>query len=88
MAFYVCKNKKKMGYAEQALQSEAGAKQHTLQPITTGASVVGLVFKDGVIIGSDRAISYGSMSRYSNIQRVHKITDECAFAASGEYADF
>lgn len=88
MAFYVCKNKEKLAYSEFGLKTDEAAKKHTLNPITTGSSVIGLVYKGGVIIGSDRTINYGGMSRYSNIQRVHKITDECAVAASGEYADF
>lgn len=66
MAFYVCKNKERMHYSELALD-ESQAKKHTLSPITTGSSVIGIIFKDGVIIGSDRTISYGSMSRYNNI---------------------
>lgn len=28
------------------------------------------------------------MSRYSNVQRVHKVSDSCAVTSSGEYADF
>ncbi|KAL4486451.1 hypothetical protein ABPG72_018405 [Tetrahymena utriculariae] len=87
MAFYVCKNKERMHYSELAL-NESQAKKHTLNPITTGSSVIGIAFNGGVIIASDTAISYGGMLRYNHIQRVHKVTDNCAFASSGEFADF
>ena len=37
---------------------------HTTSPIVTGASVVALKFRDGVIIGTDTLCSYGSMADF------------------------
>lgn len=32
---------------------QAGAKQHTQQPIVTGTSVIAIKYKDGVVIAAD-----------------------------------
>jgi len=61
---------------------------HTTDPITTGASVIGVFFDKGVIIASDTQISYGRFAQLKNVQRSAKITDYAAFASSGEYSDF
>ncbi|GAB0094281.1 Proteasome subunit beta [Sergentomyia squamirostris] len=62
--------------------------QVSSQPITTGTSVVGLKFKDGVIISADTLISYGSLARYTSIQRVFKVNDYTIIGAGGDFADF
>jgi len=43
---------------------------NTLSPVTTGSSVVALTFKDGVMLGADCQVSYGSLSKYRDIQRL------------------
>lgn len=45
-------------------------------PITTGSSVIGLKFDGGVIIAADTLVSYGSMARFRNIDRVFKVSPE------------
>eukprot|EP00434_Breviolum_minutum_P038135 symbB.v1.2.033818.t1/scaffold4252.1/size42409/5 len=47
-------------------QYSTDAKQHTLSPIVTGATVVGLKYKDGVILAADTLASYGSEARYKD----------------------
>jgi 20S proteasome alpha/beta subunit len=44
-------------------------------------------FKGGVIIAADTAISYGGMKKEKDARRIVKLSDECAFACSGEMAD-
>ena len=39
----------------------------------TGTSVLGLAFKDGVVIAADKLGSYGSMARFRNISRILKV---------------
>lgn len=58
------------------------------QPITTGSSVVGIKFDGGVIIAADTLVSYGSLARFRNIDRVFKINDNTIIGVSGDYADF
>uniref|UniRef100_A0A1W7R9W2 Proteasome subunit beta n=1 Tax=Hadrurus spadix TaxID=141984 RepID=A0A1W7R9W2_9SCOR len=62
--------------------------KRTLTPITTGTSVLGMVFDGGVIIAGDMLGSYGSLARFRNCQRVIKVNDNIIFGASGDYADF
>lgn len=50
--------------------------------------MVGIKFDGGVIISADTLISYGSMARFRNIDRVFKINDCTVIGASGDYADF
>lgn len=45
------------------------------------------MFKDGVIIAADTNISYGGMKKEKNARRIVQLSDECAFACSGEMAD-
>lgn len=66
----------------------ANPTNHSQYPITTGTSVFGLKFKDGVMIAADTSGNYGSLSRYPNTQRVHKVNDTTVIASSGDLADF
>lgn len=56
--------------------------------MTTGTSVIGIQFKDGVIIAADILASYGSLARYRNCERIMKVNDNILLGASGDYADF
>ena len=57
-------------------------------PVTTGTSVVGLMFKDGVIIAADKLISYGSLARFHDVDRVYRINDKTVLGIGGDFADF
>ncbi|KAL5345561.1 Proteasome subunit beta type-7 [Pseudogymnoascus australis] len=57
--------------------AQGGPSQHTQQPIVTGTSVIGLKFKDGVVIAADNLASYGSLARFTNVKRLR------AFSSSG-----
>ena len=56
--------------------------------MVTGTSVVGVTFDKGVMLAADTLGSYGSLARFRSISRMRKVTDSCAVAASGDYADF
>ncbi|BGP52833.1 Proteasome subunit beta type-7 [Rhodotorula sphaerocarpa] len=62
--------------------------QRTQQPIVTGTSVLGLKFKDGVMLAADCLASYGSLSRFRDVRRLHKVSDSTMIGASGDMADF
>lgn len=62
--------------------------QRAYFPVTTGASVVGLKFQNGVIIAADKLISYGSLARYQDVERVHKINEKTIIGVGGDFADF
>lgn len=69
------------------LYSEDG-KQHSQSPITTGTSVLGVQFKDGVVIAADNLGSYGSLARFRDVPRVNRINDKVVIGCGGDYADF
>lgn len=56
--------------------------------VTTGTSVLGLAFDGGVIIASDTLVSYGSMARFKNCERLLVVNDYTVVAATGDYADY
>jgi len=64
------------------------ATTHTTRPITTGTSVVGLVYDGGVLLAADTLLSYGSMAKSFNTPRMVSIADRVLLGASGEYSDF
>ena len=63
-------------------------KKQTLSPTCTGTSVLGIKFKDGVILAADMLVSYGSLARYMNFERLCKVNDSTILACSGDMADF
>eukprot|EP00164_Ancoracysta_twista_P000744 GFYU01000980.1.p1 GENE.GFYU01000980.1~~GFYU01000980.1.p1 ORF type:complete len:278 (-),score=76.00 GFYU01000980.1:303-1094(-) len=60
---------------------------HTLQPIVTGTSVIGIKFKGGVMLGADTLCSYGSLSRFKEIPRLHKVGKSTLIGFGGDYSD-
>ena len=66
----------------------SGPSKHTMYPMVTGSSVLGVKFDGGVMIAADKLGSYGSMARYRNCDRVLKVNDEVVLAAGGDYADY
>lgn len=56
--------------------------------ICTGSSVVGMAFDGGVIIAADTLVSYGSMARFRNCERIKVVNNHTVVAASGDYADY
>ncbi|XP_074661352.1 proteasome subunit beta type-4-like [Tubulanus polymorphus] len=62
--------------------------RHTMQPIMTGTSVLGVKFDGGVMLAADMLGSYGSLARYRDLPRIVKVNDKTLVGASGDYADF
>lgn len=60
----------------------------TTQPIVTGTSIIGIKYADGVMIAADTLLSYGSMAKYKDVSRIHRVGDGTLVAASGEFSDF
>jgi len=62
--------------------------QRTQQPIVTGTSVLALRYKDGVMMAADCLASYGSLARFKDVQRLHKVGDHSVLGAGGDMSDF
>ncbi|CAB4408300.1 unnamed protein product [Rhizophagus irregularis] len=66
----------------------ADAITRTQQPIVTGTSVLAFKYKDGIMLAADTLASYGSLARFTNIQRLYPVGDFTIIAASGDISDF
>ncbi|KAH3707083.1 proteasome subunit beta type-4-like [Dreissena polymorpha] len=62
--------------------------KRTMYPIVTGTSVLGLKFKDGVVLAADKLGSYGSMAKFRDLTRLLKVNDQTVVGAGGDYADY
>ncbi len=72
----------------QAQSVTNGPVARSQYPITTGTSVFGLRYKDGIIIAADTSGNYGNLARYPLTQRVFKVNETTVIASSGDIADF
>ena len=70
------------------IQCAMDTKSHTNSPITTGTTVLGLKYADGVMLASDTLASYGSLARYKDVRRLQKIGSCTIIGGSGEISDF
>jgi len=62
--------------------------ERTRRPMVTGSTVLGLKYKDGIMLAADTLCSYGNMARYKNTQRIAEVAPFTLVAAAGEYSDF
>ncbi|KAG7193344.1 Proteasome subunit beta type-7 [Scheffersomyces spartinae] len=62
-------------------------KMNTQNPIITGTSVIGIKYKDGVILAADNMGSYGSLMRFSNVERLLTIGENTVVGVSGDISD-
>lgn len=69
-------------------QYSADPKNHTLQPIVTGATCIGVKFNGGVLVAADTLVSYGGQARYKNECRMKKVGNYTLLGSSGEHSDF
>jgi len=61
---------------------------HTQDPIVTGTSVLGIKYKDGIMLAADCLASYGSLARFRDISRLHQVSSSTVIAATGDISDF
>jgi len=61
---------------------------HTTRPVVSGTSVLAIKYCDGVMMMADTLGSYGSMSRFRNVQRLKKVGESTLLGASGDISDF
>ncbi|KAI8898022.1 nucleophile aminohydrolase [Globomyces pollinis-pini] len=61
---------------------------HTQQPIVTGTSVLGIKFKDGVMLAADTLASYGSLAQIRDMKRLAAVGDYTVIGAGGDMSDW
>ncbi|CAH8574305.1 unnamed protein product [Schistosoma intercalatum] len=63
-------------------------RNHTMTPICTGTSVIGIKYRDGVVLAADMLVSYGSLAKYMDFERMFKVNQSTVMCCSGDMADF
>lgn len=58
------------------------------QAITTSGAILAVKYDNGILLASDKTISYGSMFKYNNVSHFEQLTSSIIMGASGEFADF
>ena len=71
-----------------AASEAAPARQHTSRPIVTGTSVLGIKYKDGVMLAADTLASYGSLAMFKDVTRIARTGSYTLVGASGELSDY
>merc|ERR1719235_2531646 len=62
--------------------------KRTQQPIVTGTSVLGIKYKDGVMLAADTLASYGSLAMFKDVTRIARTGSYTLVGASGELSDY
>lgn len=60
---------------------------HTQQPIVTGTSVIAIKFNKGIIIAADNLGSYGSLARFTDVERLFPVGENAVVGVSGDISD-
>ncbi|KAH3679445.1 hypothetical protein WICMUC_000990 [Wickerhamomyces mucosus] len=68
-------------------QQQSFPKMNTQQPIVTGTSVIAIKFKDGIVIAADNLGSYGSLARFTDVERLFPVGDHAVVGISGDISD-
>jgi 20S proteasome subunit beta 7 len=50
--------------------------------------VLGIKYKDGIMMAADNLASYGSLARFKDIQRLHPVGNHTVIGAGGDMSDF
>mmetsp|Transcript_20042 Transcript_20042/g.34489 ORF Transcript_20042/g.34489 Transcript_20042/m.34489 type:complete len:270 (+) Transcript_20042:114-923(+) len=73
--------------AASTAHAASAANERTTRPITTGTSVLGIKYRNGVMLAADTLCSYGSLAKYKNVKRLLGINSRTLIGASGEISD-
>ncbi|CBZ52159.1 proteasome A-type and B-type domain-containing protein [Neospora caninum Liverpool] len=63
------------------------APRDTTVPIVTTSSVLGITYKDGILMVADTLASYGRMTRFKDTSRFFTLGTHTAVASTGDYSD-
>lgn len=75
------------GAYDHTYLNHSAPKTHTQSPAVTGTSVLGLKFKDGVVLAADNLASYGSLARFSDVKRLRPFGNTSIVGFSGDVSD-
>jgi len=78
----------KIDMKEASVDSNTDPYKRTTSPTVTGTTVLALKYKDGVMMLADTLGSYGSMCRFTELDRIRKVNDKIIVGGGGEWSDF
>ena len=66
-----------------------GEKKHTVDPVYVGSTVLGVRYNNGIVVGADIRLNYGSLCKFTNItDRVQRLNENTIITSTGEFSDF
>ncbi|WFD31032.1 proteasome endopeptidase complex [Malassezia sp. CBS 17886] len=75
-------------FSAHARNAMLGAKGHVVPRATsTGTTIVGLIYKDGIVLGADTRATEGSIVADKNCEKIHYITESIRCCGAGTAAD-
>ncbi|CCC70884.1 hypothetical protein NCAS_0F04000 [Naumovozyma castellii] len=74
-------------YNNEIAHAPSFPKMNTQQPIVTGTSVISMKYNNGVIIAADNLGSYGSLLRFTDIERLIPVGKNTIVGISGDISD-
>ncbi|CCK71810.1 proteasome core particle subunit beta 7 KNAG_0I00190 [Huiozyma naganishii CBS 8797] len=74
-------------YSDAIAHAPSFPKMNTQQPIVTGTSVISMKYNNGVIIAADHLGSYGSLLRFTDIERLFPVGKNTVVGISGDISD-
>ncbi|KAL9109288.1 MAG: hypothetical protein Q9227_006043 [Pyrenula ochraceoflavens] len=75
------------GPYDHSFLEQSNPVSHTQSPAVTGTSVIGVKFKDGVVLAADNLASYGSLARFPGIKRLHTFPPHTLLGFGGDVSD-
>ncbi|CCE64209.1 hypothetical protein TPHA_0G03690 [Tetrapisispora phaffii CBS 4417] len=76
------------GQYNQAIANASNfPKMNTQQPIVTGTSVISIKYNNGTIIAADRLGAYGSLLRFTDVDRLFPVGNNTVVGISGDISD-
>lgn len=74
-------------YNSTIAQASPYPKMNTQQPIVTGTSVISMKYNNGVIIAADNLGAYGSLLRFTDMERLIPVGQNTVVGISGDISD-
>lgn len=74
-------------YSTTIAQASNYPKMNTQQPIVTGTSVISIKYNNGTIIAADNLGAYGSLLRFTDVERLFPIGKNTVVGVSGDISD-
>lgn len=74
-------------YNDKISQASSYPSMNTQQPIITGTSVISMKYDNGVIIAADNLGAYGSLLRFTDVERLIPVGENTVVGISGDVSD-